>query len=343
MKHTRIFWSILLVLAILSGTVGCGGNANSTVDTEQQGSTGSSAATEPSQTVEAMATQTVPTTEPEPTEPFVPDWMVFSEDRVITARDYFVYDLNAGVYLHASGPEDTVIYPASITKLYSAYVVLQYLSPDHVITAGSELELIDPDSSVAGLEAGDPLTVAQLVQAMLLPSGNDATYVLAAATGRVLLGNANAEPADAVNAFVAEMNRMAPEVGLTGSHFVTPDGIHDEAHYLTFRDLVTLTKLVINTPTIKTYAAACELTVTLSNGNELEWHNTNALINPESDYYCPYAMGLKTGQTNAAGSCLLSYFEFNGRKLVVGVFGCESSELRFEDSLHLFNEAIGVQ
>jgi len=73
----------------------------------------------------------------------------------------------------------------------------------------------------------------------------------------------------------------------------------------------------------------------------LEWKNTHALIHPDSEYYCPYAIGLKTGQTPSAGSCLLSAFRCEGRTLIIGVFGCPETQDRFADTLQLFNEAIG--
>ena len=82
--------------------------------------------------------------------------------------------------------------------------------------------------------------------------------------------------------------------------------------------------------------------VTFVSGEERKWENTNALINPESEFYCPYAVGLKTGQTPRAGSCLLSAFQYQGRTLVIGVFGCPKIEDRFIDTLALFNHAAGL-
>ena len=76
-------------------------------------------------------------------------------------------------------------------------------------------------------------------------------------------------------------------------------------------------------------------------GDTVKWKNTNELINPTSKYYCPYATGLKTGQTPYAGSCLLSSFHYEGKTYVIGVFGCPEKEDRFDDTLQLFNETIG--
>ena len=76
-------------------------------------------------------------------------------------------------------------------------------------------------------------------------------------------------------------------------------------------------------------------------GEEVKWENTNQLINPNSEYYCPYAIGLKTGKTLSAGSCLLTAFERQGRMWVVGVFNCSTDDTRFEDTMQLFNELLG--
>ena len=66
--------------------------------------------------------------------------------------------------------------------------------------------------------------------------------------------------------------------------------------------------------------------------------NTNELTNPSSQYYCAYATGLKTGQTPKAGSCLLSSFEYKGRTLIIGVFGCPEKDDRFPDTLQLLTQ-----
>ena len=288
------------------------------------------------------AEATVPTTEPEPTLPPV-TWMNFPADRQMTAQQYFVYDVNAGTFLTISGQQGDTIYPASVTKLFTAYVALQYLTPETVVTAGDALDLIVPGSSVAELQRGDKLTAEQLVEAMLLPSGNDAAYVLAVEVGRILSGDAGLGAKAAAGLFVDEMNRQLNELGMTGSHFANPDGIHSSDHYTTFADLAILGKVALGTPTIMKYAKVAQDTVTLENGTQLQWHNTNATIDAASEYYCPYALGLKTGQTPSAGSCLLSAFECGGRTLVIGVFGCPEKDDRFPDTLQLFNEAMGFE
>lgn len=299
---------------------------------------------------------TPPTTEP--TEP-QPTWQVQPVDRQILAKQYFVYSCDTGEFLIKAESEDTRIYPASVTKLFTAYIALQYLDASWPLTAADALDMVAAGSSVAEIRRGDALTVEQLVAGMLLPSGNDAAYILAEAAGRAMTGeNGNyISVDDAVRRFVKEMNDQAKLLGMNNSNFANPDGIHSDNHYTTYGDLALLGTLVQGDPIIRKYASMPELTVELASrmpgtvsgeGTESEetgedgtvtWKNTNELINPESPYYCAYATGLKTGQTPMAGSCLLSSFRYKGQTLIIGVFGCPEKDDRFPDTLQLLTQA----
>ena len=270
-------------------------------------------------------------------------WKTYPASRELTAKQYFVYDLSQKDYTTISGTGSERIYPASITKLFTAYVALQYLEPELVITAGDALELVAPGSSIAEIQKGDTLTVEQLIEAMLLPSGNDAAYLLAVEAGRIIDSNPAEHASVAAQSFVARMNEVAKAQGMTGTNFVNPDGIHKSEHYTTFDDLVIMASLALKEPAITRYCTCSTDTVTFGSGSEKEWINTNALIDPDSEYYCPYAVGLKTGQTPSAGSCLLSAFRYENTAYIIGVFGCPKIEDRFDDTLQLFNEAIGVE
>lgn len=268
-----------------------------------------------------------------------PTWNTYPEDRQITAQQYFVYDYQDRAYLLNSGSADDRVYPASITKLFTAYVVMYYLHPDGYCTVGDEIDLVVPGSSLANLQKGDRLTARQLIEGLLLSSGNDAAYVLACEAGRIITGKPELDAASAVQAFVQEMNRRAKALGMPNTHFVNPDGVHDPDHYSTIQDLTTLATLCISDNTIMRNAIVPEADITL-HGETVVWKNTNALIDPESPYYCPYAIGLKTGQTPDAGSCLLSVFKKDGRFLIIGVFGSPEHTDRFDDTLQLFNQFV---
>jgi len=259
----------------------------------------------------------------------------------IKAEQYFVYDVTGARFTTLSGDETERIYPASVTKLFTAYIALQVLDPLETITAGDELDLVVYGSSVADIQKGDIMSVEMLVEAMLLPSGNDAAYMLATAAGR-RMGSDSDSVSTAVDRFVARMNEKAKEYGMTDTHFANPDGIHSDDHYTTPHDLAILGTLALGNETIGRYASTDSALVTPISGEQKTWENTNELINPASPYYCSACVGLKTGQTPYAGSCLLSAFRYGDNTFLVGVFGCPEEEDRFPDSLYLFNTAAGL-
>lgn len=305
--------SVILLAALALSLCACGGNTVVTPDT-------------------------VPTVT-DGTESTEPVWETVPENREMTAKQYFVYDCDTKEFLAEARNGTDVIYPASITKLFTAYVALQYLNPETLCTAGDELDGVYAGSSVAEIQKGDTLTVEELVEAMLLPSGNDAAYILAANAGRVLAHNRGLSGTEAVSRFVTEMNTQAKYMGMADTHFANPDGIHSDDHRTTFSDIAIMGTLAMEDPVIMRYAATAKAEKTLSDGVK-EWKNTNALIHPESPYYCPYCIGLKTGQTPSAGSCLLSAFSYHGKTYLIGVFGCPDVDDRFPDTLLLFQNAI---
>ena len=317
--------TLLLILSLLLTFAACGKKAP-VVQPDQTDAPD----TQPQQTVT------------EPTEP-APTWMTFPADRQLTARQYFVFDCENGEFLTISGAEDERIYPASITKLFTAYVANQFLHPDKEITVNKALEYVYAGSSLADLKKDDVVTTRRLVEGMLLPSGNDAAYILAAAAGRELLGESQAGAALAVEAFVEEMNRQAEEQGLTGTHFENPDGYHADSHYSCPRDLAVMGKLALEDPVIARYVRCRSDAVRFASGETCTWNNSNRLLNPNSQYYCSSAIGLKTGHTKQAGYCLLAAFETDAGDILVGIFGAADSLSRYSDAVALMELATAAQ
>lgn len=255
----------------------------------------------------------------------------------LIATKYFVYDIRRGEYLQKLGDETEKLYPASITKLLTSYVVLQYMQPDEEVVVGSALDLVPEDSSVAGFKKGDKVTVDQLIGAMMLPSGNDAAQVAAVATGRRIAQNEDLSPGRAVAAFMEEMNVQAKALGMENSHFVTPDGFHRDNHYTTMDDLVILCRTVLAEPVILKYAGMAKTQEQIGD-RTLEWENTNILLKEDWQYYMPNAIGLKTGYTDAAGGCLVSAFFEEDTLLLIGVFGSTPfTEDRYLDTVDIYN------
>ena len=291
------------------------------------------------------------TTEPEVVEVVIPSIYTFPtepgdtlppalmpEDYTLTARHAFVYDCGTGQMLFTLGDQEEALRPASITKLLTAYAALQHMDPGLVVTAGEEVRWIDPESSLATVTKGDRLTVEHLIEGMMLQSGNDAAYVLAVGLGRYLLDDPQADGKAALAAAMEEINLQAKKLGMENTHFVTPDGDDEPGHETTAADMLTLGLACLQEPILLHYAGLCEDYVTFDSGKSLYWQNTNLLLRESSNYYCPEAIGLKTGYTSKAGACQLSIFRTGGRYLLIGVFGATNYEARAADSLYLYEQ-----
>ena len=105
---------------------------------------------------------------------------------------------------------------------------------------------------MAYISKGQKLTVEMLVEAMMLPSGNDAAYVLATAAGRKIRHDNDCAPVEAVKTFMMAVNARAYLDGLYYTHFTTPDGYHDDDHYTCIQDLIIIAKLALENETINT-------------------------------------------------------------------------------------------
>lgn len=243
-----------------------------------------------------------------------------------------VYDATNDKLVFEDTREGSKLYPASVTKLYSAWVALQILEPDDVITVGDELKLVHAGSSVADLRAGQRPYVRNLVEGMMLPSGNDAAIVLAVAAGRKLAGDETLEAEEAMYTFVDEMNRKGKELGFERSHFANPDGWHSGSHYTCIHDMIIIAKLALADATISRYIRRAEDDVTFASGHTLTWENTNKLLDEEEPYYRSDAVGMKTGYTRQAEQCLMSAYRCSdGRTLVIGVFGYADGNKRYSE------------
>ena len=258
----------------------------------------------------------------------------------LTAKHSFIYIVETDQFLMLKGKENDRIYPASLTKLFSTYVALLHMDPETQIKVGSEVYSISEGSSNAGLTPGDVLTVRQLVEAMMLPSGNDAAMTLATATGRVLAGDQKLSYTKAIARFVEEMNATAQTLGLTGSHFMNPDGYHNSQHYTTCADMQKIATLALNQPVLRQVMATQKVVLDLQYDYPGGWQNTNLLLKPSSKYYNPAAIGMKTGYTKSAGNCLMAAFAVEGKTVVVGIFGCPDQTDRFEDVQKIYGAYI---
>lgn len=249
----------------------------------------------------------------------------------ISSPQGFVYDIQNDTMVFSKG-EEKVVYPGSTSKLLTALYALSVLPADAVITAGDELDMVKPGSSIAYIKKGHMLSTEMLVEGLLLPSGNDAAYVLAAAVGREIEGNGQATAEEAVEAFVRGMGEYAAELGLCGTVLTVPDGYAGSEHYTTTEDMAILAKAALGNPIIAKYAATYEDRVVYASGQTNTWVSTNKLLDKQSKYYSPYATGLKTGSISGEYSLVFSFKLGDGREYIAGVFGADEKDTRFEDA-----------
>lgn len=257
-------------------------------------------------------------------------------DFSLSSTHVFVYDTGKDTLLYTAGEQEERIAPASLTKLFSAYVALQYVQPDTVLTAGDEVNWIDPDSSRAFIYKGQRVTATQCVKGMLMQSGNDAAYILAVAAGRAIQGDPSLSAKAALSAFIGKMNDAALRLGLKNTHFANPDGIDAPGHYTTMADLMVICRLAMGQSLIRQCASSVRETVTYVSGETVNWKNTNELLHPDSEFYCPTACGLKTGSTKAAGKCLVSAFWQDDGFLIIATLDSPEEDDRYTDTLNLY-------
>ncbi|MEA4965475.1 MAG: hypothetical protein VB055_06615 [Oscillospiraceae bacterium] len=259
----------------------------------------------------------------------------FPETLSLGSGQAFAYDVTAGAYLAMKG-EGERLYPASTTKLLTILTALRYLSPDELVTPGDELTMVLSDSTFAYVNSTHTLTVEMLIEGMLLPSGNDAACALAAAAGRTISGDSTLSGVDSVAVFVQEMNRYAQEIGMTGSHFVTPDGYFDEDHYTTVEDMAKVSLLAAQNDLIRRYCGLAQADVVYASGHTNHWVNTNLMLDPSSVWYNPYVTGLKTG--SVSGHCsLICILDKDGREYIAGVFSAPDTTTRYTDMTAIAN------
>lgn len=258
----------------------------------------------------------------------------------LTARQAFVYDCEKEEFLFLHGSEDDAVYPASTTKLFTAWIALQHLAPDQILTVGSEISFLEWEASTAGLQVGDQMTTAAMIKCMLMPSGCDAAYVLAASAGREIAGDPELPPREAVDYFMDEMNRVAAERGWGNTRFITPDGYHRTYHYISLKAYVDIGKLCVSNETILDATRQYHNTVEYADGRTNTLTNLNEILNEQSPYYRPDCRGLKTGRTNAAGSCMMAAFWEEDHYVLVGIFGSANMTDRYSEAVMLYDHYV---
>lgn len=227
---------------------------------------------------------------------------------------------DSGMVLYSKNA-DQKRYPASTTKIMTALLTLENVSNlDETVTSEAvDFENVTADSSNAGILLGEQVTVRDLLYALMLPSANEAAYMLARHVG------------GSWEQFVDMMNDRATELGCTGTHFCNPCGLHEEDHYTTACDLYLIAKEAMKDVTFRDIVSTVQHRMAKTNlHKERIILTTNQLIfssfQPWSYANC---LGIKTGHTSQAGNCFVGYAEYGDAKLFSVVLGCSDSSKEY--------------
>lgn len=258
----------------------------------------------------------------------------------VTAKAWAVADGKTGELLWGS-QEAAPRAIASTTKIMTAWVVLQLAAADPKVldeTATISERADKTGGSTANVGAGERFSVRDLLHGLLLPSGNDAAVALAEHFGPRFApgeGTGDAPKADAVELFVAEMNRRAKALKLAETSYLDPHGLG--ANLSSARDLVRLTWTALQDPlfraSVQTREHRCKATLPDGTAREVVWKSSNQLLDVAG------YDGIKTGTTSAAGACLVCSGRRGQDHLLVVVLGASATEARYTDARNLFRWA----
>ncbi len=242
----------------------------------------------------------------------------------------FLINPSTGIIIYEKNA-DTRMFPASTTKIMTAYLALTHLDLNKECTASATAVDIDRDGSNMGISQGEILTVRQLIDSLVIHSANDAANVLAE------------ETSGSISEFVSLMNSTAKELGMNNTHFENPHGYHSDNHYTTARDMAILACKAMENDTFVEMVGMKRLTIAPTNKYKTEriFSTRNALINPYSDISLQYrfATGIKTGHTSNAGYCFVGSATKNDMDLISVVFKSSSYNRAFIDTKNLFEYA----
>ena len=239
----------------------------------------------------------------------------------VRSQSALVVSLDSGQSVYEKDP-DSKRYPASTTKIMTYIIAVENI--DDLENTKIEIkksvldQLKDTNSSTANLSehVGKKVEVIDLLYGMMVPSGNDAALVLADYVG-----------GGDVNKFVEKMNDKAEKLGCKNTHFTNPDGLHDDNHYTTARDLYIMSKYALTLPYFDQISNTTEYTI---EGDEDPLITTNYLIDKDrgGDYYYTYARGIKTGTTDEAGRCLVTTASADGHSYIAVLLGAPLTEVK---------------
>ncbi|MBR6573330.1 MAG: D-alanyl-D-alanine carboxypeptidase [Clostridia bacterium] len=230
---------------------------------------------------------------------------------------------------------DKKMYPASLAKIMSAIVMIENVTDleneEIPYTESANNKILGTGSVVLGLKIGEKMKAKDALYALLISSCGDVAYAISEYVGGT------------TEEFVDKMNSKAAELGLTGTHFTNPVGLHDDDLYSTANDIAIMTQYALKYDIFKKIISSNSYKLSATNmAKERTIISTNMLITPSSSAYYQYATGGKTGFTDEAGRCLMSTAQYEGYNYLAVVLKAKTingTRNEFIDSANLFRWA----
>ena len=238
----------------------------------------------------------------------------------LEAPSALLMEKTTGQILYAKN-EHQKLEPASVTKVMTLLLTMEAIDRgaiayDDVVTVSAYAASMG--GSNVYLAEGEKITVEDLLKAVCVASGNDASVALAEHVSGV------------TELFVAEMNNRARELGMTDTHFVNCHGLPAEGHVSSAADIAVMSReLILNHPELRRFTT---IWMDSLRDGAFELANTNKLIR-----FYDGATGLKTGSTSSAGYCISATAERDGMELIAVVLKGGTSQQRFEDAKTMLN------
>ena len=219
---------------------------------------------------------------------------------------------------------------ASTQKLVSGLVCVESTSLDKTAVVSSHDASAEPHKM--SLKAGERYPLKTLLQAMLIESFNDAARCVASTC------------AGSEAAFAVWMTRRAQQLGMKNSSFKNASGLPAEGQYSTARDMSRVARAVLYNSTLRSMIGRNEVNITRPDGRVKKCTTTNHLLRPNSPFYLPQCIGMKTGFTNLAGKCLISAANHRGRTIICVMLGSTiKSGTIWKESTALLNWGLGLR
>lgn len=209
-------------------------------------------------------------------------------------------DMKTGEIIYAKDV-DKQMYPASTTKLLTALILAENKNKNDLLKYTQKAKIQPPsalNTDLHPINIGETMTAQDVMDGLLLYSGNDMAYVIAESIGK--------DDAD----FANKMNEKVKQLNLKNTHFVTPNGLHDPNHYTTAYDLSIIADTAFQNPWVRESVGKQKNTIKTSSGTTFVIENRNKLLGKNG------CIGGKTGYTSDAGKCLVTVYERDGRKIL---------------------------